>query len=204
MCHLCLLRCTSLKKSLLILCIECFKKKDVFIYFMYVSTLSLSSDTPEEGIRSHYRWLWATMRLLGIELRTSGREQSVLLTAKPSLQPTLSAFLVKKYHVLQNDFLHLLGCSILLLHIYSVLLLFMSTGCVILIDFHIGSWSTVLETKIHCYSVYCLKTQGYIIFIISDANIIKNIYLPLVILWYFLISWVNNGLEAWVRSFLMV
>jgi hypothetical protein len=26
------------------------------IYFMYVSTLSLSSDTPEEGIRSHYRW----------------------------------------------------------------------------------------------------------------------------------------------------
>jgi hypothetical protein len=26
------------------------------IYF-YVSTLLLSSDTPEEGIRSHYRWL---------------------------------------------------------------------------------------------------------------------------------------------------
>ena len=26
--------------------------KDLFIYFMYVSTLSLSSDTPEEGIRS--------------------------------------------------------------------------------------------------------------------------------------------------------
>ena len=24
---------------------------------MYVSTLSLSSDTPVEGIRSHYRWL---------------------------------------------------------------------------------------------------------------------------------------------------
>jgi hypothetical protein len=29
----------------------------LFIYLMYVSTLSLSSDTPEEGIRSHYRWL---------------------------------------------------------------------------------------------------------------------------------------------------
>jgi len=28
-----------------------------FIYFMYVSTLSLSSDSPEEGIGSHYRWL---------------------------------------------------------------------------------------------------------------------------------------------------
>ena len=40
---------------------------------MYVSTLSLSSDTPEEGIRFHYRWLWTTMWLLGIELRTSGR-----------------------------------------------------------------------------------------------------------------------------------
>jgi hypothetical protein len=26
-------------------------------YFMYMSTPLLSSDTPEEGIRSHYRWL---------------------------------------------------------------------------------------------------------------------------------------------------
>jgi hypothetical protein len=34
-----------------------FLKIYLFIYFMYVSTLSLSSDTPEEGIRSHYRWL---------------------------------------------------------------------------------------------------------------------------------------------------
>jgi hypothetical protein len=48
-----------------------------------------SSDTPEEGIRSHYRWLWATMWLLGIELRSS-EEQSVLSTAEPSLHtPTL-------------------------------------------------------------------------------------------------------------------
>jgi hypothetical protein len=29
----------------------------LFIYFMYTSTQSLSSDTSEEGIRSHYRWL---------------------------------------------------------------------------------------------------------------------------------------------------
>jgi hypothetical protein len=28
-----------------------------FIYFTYVSTLSFPSDTPEEGIGSHYRWL---------------------------------------------------------------------------------------------------------------------------------------------------
>jgi hypothetical protein len=29
--------------------------KDLFIYFIHMSTLSMSSDTPEEGIRSHYR-----------------------------------------------------------------------------------------------------------------------------------------------------
>jgi hypothetical protein len=46
---------------------------DVFIYFIYVSMLLLCSDTPEEGVRSHYRWLWATTWLLGTELRTSGR-----------------------------------------------------------------------------------------------------------------------------------
>ena len=54
----------------------------LFIYFKYVSTLSPSSDTPEEGTRSHYRWLWVP----GIELRTSER-QPVLLTGEPSLQP---------------------------------------------------------------------------------------------------------------------
>jgi hypothetical protein len=36
------------------------------IYFIYMSTSQLSSDKPEEGIRSHYRWLWATMWLLRI------------------------------------------------------------------------------------------------------------------------------------------
>jgi hypothetical protein len=45
---------------------------------MYVRTLLLSSDTQEEGIGSHYRWLGATMWLLGIELRTSGRAVSAL------------------------------------------------------------------------------------------------------------------------------
>jgi hypothetical protein len=40
-----------------------------FIYFMYVSALSLSV---EESIRSHYRWF------LGLELRTSGRADSLL------------------------------------------------------------------------------------------------------------------------------
>jgi hypothetical protein len=32
-----------------------FKKR--FIYFMYMSTPLLSSDTAEEGIRFHYTWL---------------------------------------------------------------------------------------------------------------------------------------------------
>jgi hypothetical protein len=50
-----------------------------FLRFIYSSsTLSLSSDTPAEGIRSHYKWLWATMWLLGIELRKSSQ---VLLTS---------------------------------------------------------------------------------------------------------------------------
>ena len=56
--------------------------KYFFIYFTYVSTLLLSSDTPDEGVGSHYRWLWATKWLLGIELRTLGR---VFLTTEPSL-----------------------------------------------------------------------------------------------------------------------
>ena len=53
---------------------NCFR----IIYFMHMNVLSLCSVTPEEGIRSHYRWLWATMWLLGIELRTSGRAVSAL------------------------------------------------------------------------------------------------------------------------------
>ena len=53
-----------------------FKKMYLFISCMWVHCLS--SDTPEEGIRSHYRWLWATMCLLGTELRTSGRAANVL------------------------------------------------------------------------------------------------------------------------------
>jgi hypothetical protein len=48
--------------------------------------LSPSSDTPEEGIRFHYRWLWATMWLLRIEIRSSGRALGAL-TAEPPPQP---------------------------------------------------------------------------------------------------------------------
>jgi hypothetical protein len=34
-----------------------FKKIYLFIYLLYLSTPYLSSDTPEEGVRSHYIWL---------------------------------------------------------------------------------------------------------------------------------------------------
>jgi hypothetical protein len=36
------------------------------------------ADTAEEGIGSNYRWLWTTIQLLGIDLRTSGRGDSAL------------------------------------------------------------------------------------------------------------------------------
>lgn len=50
---------------------------------------------PEDGIRSLYRWFWATMRLLEIELRTSQQEQLVLLTTEvfqPPPTPNLNIF----------------------------------------------------------------------------------------------------------------
>jgi hypothetical protein len=68
-------------------------KKDLVIYFTCLSTLLLSTDSPEEGIGSHYRWLWTTMWLLGIELKTSGRALSAL-TTEPPLQPHHGRFFV--------------------------------------------------------------------------------------------------------------
>ena len=63
-----------------------------FTYFMYMITLSLSSHTPVEGMGSHYRWLWATMWLLGIELRTSGRAVSSLIPWAISPAPPTGLF----------------------------------------------------------------------------------------------------------------
>ena len=45
---------------------------------IYGCTIAVFKHTPEEGTQSHYRWLWATMGLLGIELRTSGRAVGAL------------------------------------------------------------------------------------------------------------------------------
>ena len=58
-------------------CIYMYVCMYVCMYLMYVSTL-LSSDTPEEGIRSLHRWLCTIMWLLGIELRTSGKAVNAL------------------------------------------------------------------------------------------------------------------------------
>jgi hypothetical protein len=57
----------------------------------------MSSGTPEEGIRSHYRWLWATMLLLGIELRTSGRAVSAPNLCAISPAPQILIVIVNFY-----------------------------------------------------------------------------------------------------------
>ena len=54
----------------------------------------MSSDTPEEGVISHYRWLWATMWLLEFELRTSGRAVSAL--NRWAISPAPPAFFLNK------------------------------------------------------------------------------------------------------------
>jgi hypothetical protein len=71
---------------------------------MYMSTPLLSLDTSEEGIRSHYRWLWATMWLLGIELRTSGRAVGAL--NRRAIQPQ-KFFFFKEYTIYTNSLFRL-------------------------------------------------------------------------------------------------
>jgi hypothetical protein len=63
----------------------------LFIYLMYVSTLLLTSDTPEEGIRSHYRCCEPPCGCWEVN---SGplEEQSVFLTAEPSFLPSMVIF----------------------------------------------------------------------------------------------------------------
>jgi hypothetical protein len=48
------------------------------IFLVYECSICMYTCEPEEGIRSHHRWLWATMWLLGFELRTSGRSVGAL------------------------------------------------------------------------------------------------------------------------------
>jgi hypothetical protein len=62
------------------------------IYFMYIGTLSLSSDIPEEGIRFPYS---GCKPPCGCWELNSGplEEQLVILTIEPSLQSCLDIFL---------------------------------------------------------------------------------------------------------------
>ena len=55
--------------------------------------------TTEEGTRSHYRWLWVTIWLQGIELRTSGRAASALYlrAISPAQTEFLSGLLAKAF-----------------------------------------------------------------------------------------------------------
>jgi len=66
---------------------NCFLK----IYLSYISTPPLPSDTSEEGISSHNKWLWAPIWWLGFELRTSGRAVSALnhWAISPALEANL-------------------------------------------------------------------------------------------------------------------
>jgi hypothetical protein len=75
----------------------------LFIYLLYVSTLSLSSDTPEEGVRFRYRWLWATMWLLGFELRTFGRAVGCSYPLSHLTSPRY--FKVERNHEKKRDWL---------------------------------------------------------------------------------------------------
>ena len=64
---------------------------------MYVTTLSLT--TPEEGIGSNSRWLWATMWFLEIELMTFVRAASALYHWAISPAPG-KEFLIEEMSVL--------------------------------------------------------------------------------------------------------
>ena len=59
---------------------------------LYISILQLSSDAPEEGIRSHYVWL------LGFELRTFGRAVKCSCLLSHLTSPVLHKFYVHRMY----------------------------------------------------------------------------------------------------------
>ena len=70
-------------------------------YFFNVYECSVCIDAcreRKEGTRSHYRWLWPTMYLLGIELRTSGRTTNALNCWAVSLAPWIPWLLSFNFH----------------------------------------------------------------------------------------------------------
>jgi hypothetical protein len=74
---------------------------------LHISTLS--SDTPEEGVRSHYGCLWTTMWLLGFLNSGLSEEQSVLLTAESSCQQPLLFYSIVDEHCRCSHFLAIIN-----------------------------------------------------------------------------------------------
>jgi hypothetical protein len=70
-------------------------KLSLNLFYVYECSICMYTLMSEEDIRSHYRWLWATMWLLGIELPTSGRAASALnhWTISPAQQVALFSWI---------------------------------------------------------------------------------------------------------------
>ena len=66
----------------------------MYSFYLYKYTVAVFRHTPEECIRSYYRWLW----LCGCwELNSEPlEEQSVLFSTEPSLQPLKKILILKK------------------------------------------------------------------------------------------------------------
>jgi hypothetical protein len=97
----------------------------LFIYLMYMSTLLLSLDTPEEGIRFHYRWCeppWGFWEFNSEPLE----EQTVLLTAEPSLQPQSRVLRVKRCTKTYQNYIWQIGFVMLIIiteHVITLIIL---------------------------------------------------------------------------------
>ena len=61
--------------------------------------MQLSSDTPDEGISTHYRYLWATMWSRAFELRTSGRTLGALTHWAISPVLTMASYTASQWSI---------------------------------------------------------------------------------------------------------
>jgi hypothetical protein len=131
--------------------------------------------SPEEGIRSPNRWLWVTMWLLEIELRTCGRAVSALIHWDNSAAPALEILINITYHtclvVQVPSFINSVG---LLLSFYCVFKPFLVL---------------ILSFLFNPYDIFWHK-KSFLFFLIpyiqtySHTCIFLHIYLPL-FLFYF-------------------
>ena len=82
-----------------------FLKKKIYLFIMCTMVCLHVSLQTEVGTRSYYRWLWATVWLLGIELRTSGRTVNVLNHWAISPAPFFFSYLWSSAPGLKNGLL---------------------------------------------------------------------------------------------------